>query len=301
MNTRIADISLDSCIYNASGPRCSTYDELFDLSMSESGAILTKSTTLLPRNGNEGKRYYDNEIMSINSTGLANKGYKYYGDIVRRWSKPYIISVAGLTLGDNVKIITDLQENPPDAIELNLSCPNIVGKSQVAYDYNTMETYLRKIFDVAEVPIGLKLPAYFDQQQFMDAAELIESFPVKFVTCINSLGYGLLVDINTETTMIVPNRGHGGIGGKAVLPIALANVRQFRILLPEKIDVIGCGGIVTGEDVFSHILVGAKAVQVGTQFMKEGTGVFKRLTTELKGIMDKKGYKEIGEFYGKLV
>lgn len=304
LKTEIAGIKLESCIYNASGPRCTSYEELIKLANSHSGAILTKSVTLNPRDGNAGKRYYDNDIMSINSTGLANMGYKFYGSLVETfYPKPYMISVAGLTLEDNIKIIEELMENPPDAIELNLSCPNIAGKSQVAYDCDAMEMYLRKIYDSVEIqiPMGLKLSPYFDQGQFASTAELIEGYPINFVTCINSLGYGLMVDISRETTEIVPNGGHGGIGGKGILPIALANVRQFRKLLPERIDVIGCGGVETGRDVFAHILVGAKGVQVGTQLMKEGVGVFERLERELGGIMREKGYKNVGEFCGKLV
>ena len=301
LRTTIGGIDLESCIYNASGPRCTTAEELWALAGSEAGAILTKSATVLPRDGNAGKRYYENEIMSINSTGLANMGYKFYGGLVGTFGeKPYIISLAGLTLEDNVKMVGEL---PPEmAIELNLSCPNIVGKSQVAYEYDVMETYLRKIYDEGEgKTIGVKLSPYFDQQQFIDAAELIGEYPVRYVTCINSIGYGLMVDIETEMPEIVPNRGHGGIGGKGILPIALANVRQFRNLLPEKIDVIGCGGVETGADVFRHILVGAKAVQVGTQLMKEGVGVFKRLRGELEEIMEGKGYKRVEEFCGKMV
>jgi len=306
LRTEIAGISLETCIYNASGPRCTSYLELMALANSRTGAVLSKSTTLLPRDGNAGKRYYDNDVASINSTGLANMGYKFYGDLVGAfYPKPYIISVAGLTLEDNIKIIGELVENPPNAIELNLSCPNIIGKSQVAYDYETMEMYLRQIYDripeVTKVPMGVKLSPYFDRQQFVDAAELLEEFPIGFVTCINSLGYGLMVDTVEESMAIVPNGGHGGIGGKGIMPIALANVRQFRKLLPERIDVIGCGGVETGEDVFAHILVGAKAVQVGTQLMKEGVGVFERLEEELMGVMKRKGYKEVGEFCGKLV
>ena len=223
--------------------------------------------------------------------------------------KPYIISVAGLTLQDNIQIITDLRNTAVDSIELNLSCPNIVGKSQVAYDPETMELYLRKIFDINDHctetnPIhmlGIKLSPYFDHEQFVRCADIVKEFPVKYVTCINSIGYGLIVDTDTERTVICPNAGHGGIGGKVVLPIALSNVRKFRQRLPDRIDVVGCGGVTNGNEVFQHILVGATAVQVGTQLMREGVGVFSRLNKELVSIMRSKGYTNIADFRGKLV
>ena len=212
MKTTLCGFALESCIYNASGPLCTTEAELIDLANSESSAILTKSPTLESRIGNLGRRYYENDISSINSTGLANLGYKFYGEMADRLDKkkPYIVSVAGLTLQDNIQIITDLQNTAVDSIELNLSCPNIVGKSQVAYDPETMELYLRKIFDIKDDctttnsihMLGIKLSPYFDHEQFVRCADIVTEFPVKYVTCINSIGYGLIVDTDTERTVI---------------------------------------------------------------------------------------------------
>ena len=140
-------IHLETPIYNASGPRCTTREELYALNNSESAAILTKSCTVEPRLGNPGIRYWDNDIMSINSTGLANLGYKFYGE-QSGFSKPYFVSIAGLSLEDNLEIVKELDQDHISSIELNLSCPNISGKPQVAYDYEMIETYLRKIYDV---------------------------------------------------------------------------------------------------------------------------------------------------------
>ena len=71
--------------------------------------------------------------------------------------------------------------------------------------------------------------------------------------------------------------------------------------MPDRIDVVGCGGVTSGNEVFQHILVGATAVQVGTQLMREGVGVFSRLNKELVAIMHAKGYTNIADFRGKLV
>ena len=88
LKTTLCGFALESCIYNASGPLCTTEAELSDLANSESSAILTKSCTLEPRIGNLGRRYYENDISSINSTGLANLGYKFYGEMADRFSRP---------------------------------------------------------------------------------------------------------------------------------------------------------------------------------------------------------------------
>ena len=71
-------------------------------------------------------------------------------------------------------------------IELNLSCPNIIGKSQVGYDFGTMRGFLRKVSEIGlDHNLGLKLPPYFDIVHFETAAEIINENRVDFLTCIN--------------------------------------------------------------------------------------------------------------------
>jgi dihydroorotate dehydrogenase (fumarate) len=101
-------------------------------------------------------------------------------------------------------------------------------------------------------------------------AELLNAFTgVRFVTCINSIGNGLVIDAETESVVIKPKDGLGGLGGSYVLPTALANVREFSRLLIGK-HVVGCGGINSGREAFMHILAGATAVQIGSCLYEEG-------------------------------
>lgn len=266
--------TLPTCIMNASGARCTSWEELKTIEESESSVIVSKSCTLLPREGNKGKRYWDNDIMSINSTGLANNGYSYYN--LFNFNKPYIISVAGLTLEDNLTILGAMENR---VVELNLSCPNIAGKGQVCYDMQMMDEYLRQIYERFDIQMGVKMSPYFDNFQFENAAEILNKYPLKFVTCINSLGNGYMIDNNQKA--IEANDGFGGVGGRCILPFALSNVYKMRKLLSSGIDIVGCGGITTGEDVYKHLISGATVVQVGTQFVKEGPAVFSRLNQEL--------------------
>ena len=309
LKTNIGFQLLDSCIYNASGPRCTTLKELIHLDKSQSSIVLSKSATLLNRLGNAKPRYYHNELGSINSMGLPNEGYQYYINSAKVIHKPYLISVNGLTLQDTKIIIQNiLLADKINGIEINLSCPNIIGKGQIAYDLVEMERYLREIFLIINqwsypFLVGLKLPPYFDLHWYPQITNIIKKFPIHYITCINSLGNGLLVDSDTEYTVIKPKGGMGGIGGKYIKPIGLSNVRNFYLEFQKqnlKIDIIGCGGIETGEDIFEYILCGASAVQIGTQFYREGFKCFSRLQGELRDIMSKKGYLKLSEFQGKL-
>jgi dihydroorotate dehydrogenase (fumarate) len=108
-----------------------------------------------------------------------------------------------------------------------------------------------------------------------------------------------VIDTESESVVIKPKDGFGGIGGDYVLPTALANVNAFYRRCPDK-RVIGCGGVKTGEHVFQHLLAGASLVQVGTALQEEGAGIFARLNTELAALMARKGYASIEAVRGKL-
>jgi len=185
-------------------------------------------------------------------------------------------------------------------IELNPSCPNKVGKPIMAYDVDALKEMLTSVEGVLSKPFGIKLPAYFDFNQYQEIANVINDSKAKYISTINSIANGLVIDADTEKTLIHPKEGFGGIGGPIVKPIALANVRKMRELLREDIEVIGVGGISTGRDVFEFILAGAQAVQLGTIFMREGGACFERINNELIEFMDKKGYEKLEDFRGKL-
>ncbi len=304
LQTRVGSLHLDSCLYNASGPRCTTQEDLHALGQSPASAILCKSATLEERAGNPLPRYIETDWGSINSMGLPNKGYQFYQAMaapLQQYNKPYLMSIAGLSLENNLTMLRALQDTPHIAgIELNLSCPNVPGKPQTGYDFERTQEVLEQVCPIVQQPLGIKLPPYFDLIHFQQMADIINQYPIQFVTCVNSIGNGLVIDIDQEQVVIKPKQGFGGIGGDYIKPTALANVRQFYLLLREDISVIGCGGVKSGQDVFEHILCGASAVQVGTQLMREGMGCFERLEAELTALMTKKGYGSIADFRGKL-
>lgn len=301
--TNISGVKFSNCIFNASGPLCETLRELEIIGNSNTAAITTKSCTLEKRKGNPKPRYKDIEFGSINSMGLPNLGYKKYLEFVPRlkqFGKPVVVSVSGLCMEDNLKMIEEFNNSKADLIELNLSCPNVVGKPQVGYDFEQMDEILTQVMKIVRKPLGVKLPPYFDIVHFEKAAEILNRHKVKFVTCINSMGNGLSIDPEKEETVIRPKGGFGGIGGKYVKPTALANVRKFYELLDKEIDIIGVGGINSGTDVFEFILAGAKAVQLATVFAQEKEGCFGRIEKEFNEYMAKKKYASIEEIRGKL-
>ena len=303
LSANIAGVAYKSCIMNASGPNCSTRDELVTLGESEAGAIVTKSMTLRPREGNPEPRYFEFELGSVNSMGLPNLGYQAYGELIgelKTFQKPIIASVAGFTESEYVEITSYISGKNPDMIEINLSCPNIPGHPQIGYDFEASHRILGAVRKVSRQPLGVKLPPYLDLVQQEQMAKVIMGNRIDFVVTINSVGNALVIDPEKEQVVIKAKGGLGGLGGECIKPIALANIRVFYELLGKQIPIIGVGGISSGTDIFEHLLAGASAVQVGTAFAREGIGIFSRLKKELTDILEEKNYASVREVTGKL-
>lgn len=290
---------------NASGVHCMTTTELVELEQSNAGAFITKSCTLNERAGNPEPRYFDVPLGSINSMGLPNRGFDYYLDYALNYEKqqtqPLFFSIAGMSAAENLEMLTMIEKSDFQGItELNLSCPNVPGKPQLAYDFEATEDLLQQVFARFTKPLGIKLPPYFDLAHFDQMAEILNLFPLTYVNSINSIGNGLYIDTQKEAVVIKPKEGFGGLGGEYVKPTALANVRAFYTRLKPEIKIIGTGGIRNGQDAFEHLLCGATMLQIGTELHKEGPKIFDRITKELEQIMTEKGYRTIDEFRGKL-
>ena len=304
LRTQIAGFSFDNCLMNAAGVACMTVEELEEVRQSAAGSFVTKTATLEAREGNPEPRYRDVPLGSINSMGLPNQGIDYYLDYLLslQESQPeqtFFLSLVGMSPDETHTLLKKVQNSGFKGItELNLSCPNVPGKPQIAYDFETTERILGEAFSYFDKPLGIKLPPYFDIVHFDQAAEVFNRHPLKFVNCVNSIGNGMYIE--DESVVIRPKNGFGGIGGEYIKPTALANVHAFYQRLNPSIQIIGTGGVYTGRDVFEHILCGASMVQIGTALHQQGVEVFERVSLGLKAIMAKKGYEKLEDFKGKL-
>ncbi len=304
LRTQIAGFSFDNCLMNAAGVACMTVEELEEVRQSAAGSFVTKTATLEARAGNPEPRYRDVPLGSINSMGLPNQGIDYYLDYLLslQESQPertFFLSLVGMSPDETHTLLKKVQNSGFKGItELNLSCPNVPGKPQIAYDFEMTERILGEAFGYFDKPLGIKLPPYFDIVHFDQAAEVFNRHPLKFVNCVNSIGNGMYIE--DESVVIRPKNGFGGIGGEYIKPTALANVHAFYQRLNPSIQIIGTGGVYTGRDAFEHILCGASMVQIGTALHQQGVEVFERVSLGLKAIMAQKGYETLEDFKGKL-
>ncbi|HAZ0584315.1 TPA: dihydroorotate oxidase, partial [Enterococcus faecium] len=303
LETTFANHIFANPLMNASGVHCMTTQELDELAHSEAGAFITKSCTINERKGNPEPRYFDVPLGSINSMGLPNLGFSYYLEYALAYEKvqenqnqPLFFSIAGMSVQENLEMLEKIEKSGFNGItELNLSCPNVPGKPQLAYDFEATYETLKEVFSIFSKPLGIKLPPYFDFAHFDQMADILNQFPLTYVNAINSVGNGLYIDTEQEAVVIKPKEGFGGIGGEYIKPTALANVRAFYTRLKPEIQIIGTGGIRTGQDAFEHLLCGASMLQIGTELHKEGPEIFSRIIKELTQIMSEKGYTSIDE------
>ena len=157
LSTSIGNVIFGNPLTNASGVWCTTQNELMEMSQSKAGGIVSKSCTLEHRQGNpeprsvflflinfffkklklKKPRYYAKDQFSINSMGIPNLGHEFYLDMRNNLrNKPYSISVSGLSWTENESILKKFKNvlNEKDGnlmIELNISCPNVIGKPQL--------------------------------------------------------------------------------------------------------------------------------------------------------------------------
>jgi dihydroorotate dehydrogenase (fumarate) len=301
LNTTIGGVTLSSCLLNASGCGCNSIEELKELdSIQNVGAIVSKSTTLVPRPGNPLPRIAFQKGNSINSVNLANHGIDYYVHAQAELKKPYMISIHPFTPVMLKTMLQLISNGNISLVEINLSCPN-TGQTNTGTSISFL-THLQSFvpilsqFSKQGLSIGLKLPPLIDDYDLLVC--LILKAKVEFVTCCNTLPNGLMVDFETKETLIC--QSFGGVGGASLKPMALAVVWNLHQRLKNRVDIIGCGGISTAEDVLEYILCGAAAVQVGTHLLERGGHAIKVLATDLQRRMSEHKIESINAIKGTL-
>ena len=141
--------------------------------------------------------------------------------------KPIIASISG-TKYDDFSMMAREMSKIADIVEVNLSCPNVIGKPQIAYDFETSEKLLAELRSVIKVPMTVKLPPYLDTVHRKQMSDILLKSKVDGITLINSIGHTLIIDSNKEESVIKPNHGLGGLGGKYIKPVALGTIWGFQ-------------------------------------------------------------------------
>lgn len=258
----IAGLSLKNPVIAASGTFGfgREYSAFFDLS--RLGGIAVKGLTRLPRKGNPPPRIAETPAGILNSVGLQNPGVHAFIDdeipFLRRYDTAIIANASGNTVEDYEEMVRILSEADVDAIELNLSCPNVKeGCMAFGSTASGITRVVSRVRKLCKKPLIVKLtPNVTDICELACAAEAAGA---DALSLINTL-LGMAIDAKTRRPIL--GNVMGGLSGPAVKPVALRMV--YQVSKAVKIPVIGMGGISNGTDVVEFLLAGASAVMVGT-------------------------------------
>ena len=289
--TSIAGIRLSNPLMNAAYLHSKTASDVKRLAKSACGAVVVGSITVEARKPNKDGGYWRHKdgLYSLNSFGMPNAGYTYFEEqlpaLVRTAhenNKPLIANIAGFLPEEFARLIKLAEQSKADMAELNLGCPNaweggnqkriisyhpsLVGEVLAAV--KSLKTSVKVCVKISPLPPDLlrDIANEVSKSNCVDAVTATNSYPNAYFTS----GTGKPTDILT------------GMTGRSLKPISLGVVKQLRGLLPESVDIIGCGGISSVNDVRDYIEAGASAVQLATALMDEGLEVFSKLALSSK-------------------
>ncbi len=262
LKVKIGGLELRNPVIAASGTFGSgeEYKDLTDLG--SLGAIVTKSVTLRPSEGNPPPRVVETPSGMLNSIGLQNDGVDaFIKDKMPFLSKvktAVIVSIAAHSVNDYAEIAGKLDRiKKVDAIEINISCPNVKGGLEFAREPGSAAAVVAKVRAASKKPLITKLsPNVKDITEIAMAAEDAGSDAVSLVNTFT----GMAIDICAKRPVL--GNIVGGLSGPAIKPIALRMVWETAKKI--KIPVIGMGGIMGYEDALEFIIAGASAVEIGT-------------------------------------
>ncbi len=302
LSVLLCDVRLPNPTVLASGILGLSQEIFGRLALAGCGAITTKSCSLQPRTGYHNPAIVDWGYGLINAVGLANPGVEVMVEEIRQARQrlaprgvPVIASIFANTIYDFGTVARYISEAHPDLIEVNISCPNLDARFEqmfAASPYVAAQV-TRKVKDNTDIPVIVKLSP--NVEDIARVAREVEAAGANAITAINSLGPGLVLDIDSGRPVLA-NRW-GGVSGPAIRPIAIKCVRD--VCKAVKIPVIGTGGVTEARDAIEMILVGATAVGIGSAVNYHGMGVFNQVSCGIADYMRRHGYTSIEEFRGK--
>jgi dihydroorotate dehydrogenase (NAD+) catalytic subunit len=276
------------------------YTRVKGFSNRDVGAIVLKGTTLNPRLGNEPHRVWETPGGMLNAIGLQNPGARAVVDRILPGldfsETRFIANVSGSTVEEYVEVTRIFDQSPIDAIEINISCPNVKEGGVAFGNFPAMSAeVVAACRAVTTKPLITKLSP--NQTDIAANALACIEAGTDALSVINTV-MGMAIDVERRTPVI--GNVQGGLSGPAIRPIALLKVHQVHaIAAAHDIPIIGQGGIETASDALEFILAGALTIGVGTALFYDPL-VVKRIKRGIAAYLDRAGFASVADLVGQL-
>ncbi|TDA65846.1 MAG: dihydroorotate dehydrogenase [Clostridia bacterium] len=268
------------------------------LDLSQLGAVVTKTITLQPREGNPPPRLAETPAGLVNSIGLANPGLEVFLreklPFLRRRRVPVVVSIAGNTVEEYAELARALEGTAGiAAVEANISCPNVKeGGRLFGSRPATAADVTRVIRRSTSLPLLVKLPPLFPG--LMEVAGAVEEAGADALAVTNTLP-AMVIDVQARRPVL--GAGTGGLSGPAIRPVAVYLVWQVATAV--RLPLIGMGGIATASDALEFLIAGASAVAVGTATFGNPRAMVE-ISTGIAAYLEERGMSNLREIIGSL-
>ena len=241
------------------------YTRVEGFSNRQVGAVCLKGTTLSPRLGNQPHRVWETPGGMLNSIGLQNPGSRHVVDAILPGldfgETRFFANVSGATVEEYVQVTRIFDDSPIDAVEINISCPNVrEGGVVFGNDPEMSARVVEACRAATSKPVITKLSP--NQTDIVDNARRCIEAGSDALAVVNTF-LGMAIDVESRRPVIGAN--HAGLSGPAVKPMALLKVHQvYQEAKRHGVPIIGQGGIASAADALEFIIAGATTVGVGT-------------------------------------
>ncbi|HLG19056.1 MAG TPA: dihydroorotate dehydrogenase [Bdellovibrionota bacterium] len=264
LSTQVGPLKLKNPVLAASGTFGYGLEFAHLVDLNRLGGFVTKGLSLQPRAGNPPPRIHETACGMLNSIGLHNIGVEAFLrdklPALRKYDTAVIANIYGETPDDFVSVARELNNSEGlAALEINVSCPNVAkGGLDLGTDPEEVQKLVERIRKITKLPLWAKLtPNVTDIQAIARAAI---NGGANALSLINTIR-GMSVDLDKRTPHL--SSVTGGLSGPAIKPVALAHI--YEVAKSFDIPIVGIGGIASGRDALEFMVVGASAVQIGTQ------------------------------------
>ena len=291
----IAGLKMKTPVTTASGTFGFGLEFTDFLDLEKVGAVTVKGTTLAPRAGNKGQRVVETPSGILNCIGLENPGSDYFLKEtlpkLKKYNVPVIVNIDASSPEEYGELAAKLDVKGVDAVEINVSCPNIKDGGLVfGTNAKSMAQVVKEVkMNTSKVVITKLSP---NVTSITEMAKAAEDAGTDALSLINTL-LGMKIDIYRQRPVL--GNVTGGLSGPCIRPVAVRMC--YEVAQAVKVPIIGMGGIMCAEDAIEFFLAGASAIAVGTaNFVNPA--IAETISLDILEYMDKHNIKKIQDMIG---